>query len=191
MIGKVSFQITDPYALSCLWGLVVTRLIWPISARRKFKDGLSILWLRMGLTWKRDPLAMLVEDDSPHPYMDLREEFALHRFLAQLEGLRSSASSEFDLRGPFPNEAYGRILKSTGSMLDAFHAMNVVILKDLTASKGEAELLKFTAKERAQLCSRISHLFQGNSTGMVSQLIVLHTRVMPYSEIPRHWNRIN
>lgn len=121
----------------------------------------------MGLTWKRDPLAMFLEGDIPHPYMDLREEFALHRFLAQLEGLRSSASSEVDLRGPFANEAYGRILKSTGSMLDAFHAMNVVIMKDLTASKGEAELLKYTANERAQLCSRISHLFQGNSISII------------------------
>ena len=118
----------------------------------------------MGLTWKRDPLAMLLDGNSPHPYMDLREEFALHRFLARLEGLRSSATSEIDLRGPFPNEAYGRMLKSTGSMLDAFHAMNVIIMKDLTASEGETELLKFTANERAQLCSRISHLFHGNFT---------------------------
>lgn len=45
-------------------------------------------------------------------------------------------------------------------MLDAFHAMNVVIQKDLNASEGETILLKYTADERAQLCSRISHLFQ-------------------------------
>ena len=163
VISNFPFQITDSNAFSCLWGLVITRLIWPISAREKFKDGLSILWLRMGLTWKRDPLAMFLEGDSPHPYMDLREEFELHLFLGRLEALRSSASSEIDLRGPFPNEAYGRILKSTSSMLDAFHAMNV-IMKDPTASKGEAKLLKSTVNERAQLCSRISHLFQGIST---------------------------
>ena len=168
VIDRVSFRITNLNVLSCLWGLIITRLIWPISARRKFKDGLSILWLRMGLTWKRDPLAMLLDGKSPHPYMDLREEFALHRFLARLEDLRSSAASEIDFRGPFPNEAYGRMLKSTGSMLDAFHAMNVIIMKDLTASEGEAELLKFTFHERAQLCSRISHLFQGNPTCLPS-----------------------
>ena len=126
----------------------------------------------MGLTWKRDPLAKFLEGDSPHPYMDLREEFALHRFLTRLEGLRSSASSEINLRGPFPNAAYGRILKSTGSMLDAFHAMNVVIMKDPAASKGEAELLKFTANERSQLCSRISHLFQGKYTLMLFSNVI-------------------
>lgn len=46
-------------------------------------------------------------------------------------------------------------------MLDAFHAMNVVIQKDLKASEGEAAILKYTVDERAQLSARISHLFQG------------------------------
>jgi len=27
--------------VGCIWGIVVTRLIWPISARRKLKDGIS------------------------------------------------------------------------------------------------------------------------------------------------------
>lgn len=64
----------------------------------KLKDGLSLLWLRMGLIWKRDPLTVLVEGQSSHEYMDIREEFELRRFLSQLENLRSSASSEFDIR---------------------------------------------------------------------------------------------
>jgi hypothetical protein len=54
-------------------------------------------------------------------------------------------------------------MDSTNKMLDAFHAMNVVIQKDLNATDGEAALLKYTADERAQLCARISHLFQGKS----------------------------
>jgi hypothetical protein len=147
----------------CLWGLIVTRLIWPISAREKFKDGLSLLWLRMGLIWKRDPLATLLEGDSPTAYINFREEVEFQQYLTRLEALRSSASFEFELRGPFPSERYGRILRSTSRMLDAFHAMNIVILKDLKATQGEADILKFTVGERAQLCSRISHLFQGLS----------------------------
>ena len=146
----------------CLWGLIVTRLIWPISAREKFKGGLSILWLRMGLVWKRDPLAMLTEGESPNAYMDLREEFDLHRFLSRLENLKSSAASEADLRGPFPDAAYSRILKSTSAMLDAFHAMNVMIMKNPKATKAEAQILEHTVKERTYLSTRISHLFQGN-----------------------------
>jgi Fusaric acid resistance protein-like len=145
----------------CIWGLIITRFVWPISAREKLKDGLSLLWLRMGLIWKRDPLMALTDGETPNQYMNLREEFELQRFLSTLENLQASAKSEFELKGPFPDKHYGRILKSTGRILDAFHAMNVVILKDLTASKGEAALLKATARERAQLCSRISHLFSG------------------------------
>ena len=51
-------------------------------------------------------------------------------------------------------------MDSTNKMLDAFHAMNIVIQKDLQASNGEASLLRYTADERADLCARISHLFQ-------------------------------
>ena len=63
-----------------IWGMIITRVIWPISARQKFKDGLSLLWLRMGLIWKRDPLSTLLEGESQHAYMNLREEFALQRY---------------------------------------------------------------------------------------------------------------
>jgi len=57
-------------------------------------------------------------------------------------------------------------MEATNKILDAFHAMNVVIQKDLTASEGEAALLKYTAGERAQLCARISHLFQVMASSM-------------------------
>jgi hypothetical protein len=143
----------------CLWGIIVTRGIWPISARRKLKDGICVLWLRMGLIWKRDPLTMLLEGVSRNSYMDIRESLELQRFLTHLETLRNAALSEFELKGPFPDKVIKRILESTSRMLDAFYAMNVVILKDLKASPGEAELLRYTKQERMQLSSRISHLF--------------------------------
>jgi len=146
----------------CIWGIVVTRIIWPISARRKMRDGICILWLRMGLIWKRGPLATLLEDtDPPVSYMDQRVELELQRFLMHLETLRSAATSEFELRGPFPDKSFKRILEATGRMLDSFHAMNVVILKDLKASEGEKEILKYTRHEWMQLSWRISHLLSG------------------------------
>jgi hypothetical protein len=70
-------------------------------------------------------------------------------------------------------------MDSTNKMLDAFHAMNVVIQKDLHASEGETSLLKYTAEERADLCARISHLFQGEqcrSSACNSLLIVTSPR---------------
>lgn len=159
-----------------IWGLIITRLVWPISARQKLKDGLSLIWLRMGLIWKRDPLALFLEGENEtatsHQYMNLREEFQLQRFLAKLEALIESAKSEFELRGPFPKKEYSAILKSTGRMLDAFHAMNVVILKDLHASPGEESLLRATLRERALLCARISHLFSILASSMKLEYLV-------------------
>lgn len=164
IITEIAFHRVVAVLAGCIWGLIITRVVWPISARQKFKEGLSLLWLRMGLVWKRDPLSTIVEGESQHPYMNLREEFEFQRYIFVLDKLRSSASSEFQLRGPFPSATYGRIVEATTKMLDAFHAMNVVIQKNAEASEGEALLLKFTEEERAQLCARISHLFQGLSS---------------------------
>ncbi|KAF2083558.1 hypothetical protein K490DRAFT_76468 [Saccharata proteae CBS 121410] len=152
--------------VGCIWGIVVTRVIWPISARRKIKDGLCVLWLRMGLIWKRDPLAMILLGSPEVSYMDIRESTQLQRFLDYLETLRKAAVSEFELRGRFPDKIYERMLKTTGNMLDAFHAMNVVITKDLKATPGEAALLRYTRPERFQLALRISHLFSVLASSM-------------------------
>lgn len=143
----------------CLWGIFITRAIWPISARQKLKNGICVLWLRMSMIWKRDPLAMFLLGEPQSSYMDIREEAELQSFLAYLETLRKAAKSEFELQGPFPDKIVGRILERTGRMLDNFHAMNVVISKDLKASPGEAEVLRFTRPERFALSARISHLF--------------------------------
>ena len=142
-----------------VWAIVITRFIWPISARRKLKDGLCILWLRMGLVWKRDPLAMFLLGEPRSSYMDIREEAELQSFLTYLDSIRSAAQSEFELRGPFPDKIVGRIVERTRRMLDAFHAMNVVITKDLHATPGEAAVLRYTRDERFALSARISHLF--------------------------------
>ncbi|KAL3424390.1 hypothetical protein PVAG01_03671 [Phlyctema vagabunda] len=166
VITEIALHRLVAVFLGILWGLVITRIIWPISARRKFKTGLSILWLRMGLIWKRDPLSMLLEGESSHAYMNLREEFALQGYIARLDGLRSAAMSEFELRGPFRSKEYARVMEATTKMLDAFHAMNVIIQKDSSVSEGERILLEYTAKERAQLCSRISHLFSVLASSM-------------------------
>ncbi|GAB7356966.1 hypothetical protein MBLNU459_g7806t1 [Dothideomycetes sp. NU459] len=145
--------------VGCIWGIIVTRVLWPISARRKLKDGICLLWLRMSLIWKRDPLALFLLGEPGHAYMDIREEAELQTFLAQLETLRQAAASEFELRGPFPDAVIAKILNRTQRMLDNFHAMNVVISKDLKASPGEAEVLRYTRAERFALSARISHLF--------------------------------
>ncbi|KAF2720092.1 hypothetical protein K431DRAFT_286095 [Polychaeton citri CBS 116435] len=152
--------------VGCIWAFIITRLIWPISARKKLSHGICILWLRMSLIWKRDPLAMFLLGTPKSTYMDIREEAGLQSFLAYLRSLRAAACSEFELKGPFPDKVIGRVLERTGRMLDAFHALNVVISKDMACTPGEAAVLRFTRNERIALSSRISHLFSVLASSM-------------------------
>ncbi|KAL6702995.1 hypothetical protein ACN47E_010350 [Coniothyrium glycines] len=157
--------------VGCLWGIIVTRVIWPISARRKVKKGTSLLWLKMGLIWKRGPLRTLLESNEgnarpTHSFMLESEETELRRFLSHLETLRASAAAEFELKGPFPDRSFKIILDATSRILDNFHAMNVIILRDLKASEGEKEVLKYTKKEWMELSWRISHLFSVMASSM-------------------------
>lgn len=157
--------------VGCIWGILITRVIWPISARRKVKKGTSLLWLKMGLIWKRGPLKTLLESyensgGRQHSFMSEREELELRRFLNHLETLRISAAAEFELRGPFPNTSFKIILDATSRILDSFHAMNVIILKDSEQSEGEKEVLKYTQKEWTELSWRISHLFSVMASSM-------------------------
>jgi len=47
LIWEIVLHRVVAVTIGCIWGIIVTRLIWPISARRKLKNGLSLLWLRM------------------------------------------------------------------------------------------------------------------------------------------------
>jgi hypothetical protein len=101
--------------------------------------------------------------NSSASFMTQREQSELRRFLDNLDALRTSAASEFELKGPFPDKIFKAILDATRSMLDSFHAMNVIVLKDTKASEGEKEILRYTKKEWMELSRRISHLFSGES----------------------------
>ncbi|KAK6360551.1 hypothetical protein TWF730_006691 [Orbilia blumenaviensis] len=152
------------------WGLIISRYVWPISARKKLRDGLSVLWLRMALIWKRDPLHYLVETAPTDvaAYMNITEEIHLQQALLRLQSLLTQIPFEFRLKGPFPIEDFSEILTNTQSMLDAFHGMSVIIAKEPQSSTREVEILAFTKNERAELCSRIFQLFYVLSSSMRS-----------------------
>ncbi|KAG6010174.1 hypothetical protein E4U21_007651 [Claviceps maximensis] len=142
------------------WGLIVCRLVWPISARKKFKESISVLFLQMGLIWRRGPLAILLRSDCSQSYIQSGEQAALQRYADRLDGLRHAAASEFELRGPFPFESNGRIMQSANKILDSFFAMSLVTQPRERLTSGERALLEFTATERAELCDRVCHIFQ-------------------------------
>jgi len=160
IIGEIVRHRFFAVTAGILWGLIVCRLIWPISARKKFKQGLSVLYLQMGLIWKRGPLAILLRSDCSRSYLRSGEQTALQKYAARLDVLRGSATSEFELRGPFPSEQSARLMRCTNRILDAFYAMSLVTQRKGRLTDGERALLLYTAEERAQLCDRICHVFQ-------------------------------
>ncbi|KAJ6113756.1 Transcriptional coactivator SAGA-type complex Ada1/Tada1 [Penicillium sp. IBT 18751x] len=158
IISEIALHRVVAVLSGCVWGIIITRMIWPISARERLKDGLSILWLRMGLVWKRDPLSSMAKTGRSVVCMSAREKLELERYLTRLESLLAAASSEFELRMAFPKDAYATIIQRTRDMVNAFHAMNLELMKSETATEGEIALLRYTAAERGQLSARISHL---------------------------------
>jgi hypothetical protein len=145
----------------CVWGVIITRLIWPISARRRLKDSLSLLWLHLSLVWKRDPLSIMAQEKRSVVYMTPREKLEIERFLSRLESLQAAASSEFELKSAFPVASYANIIRRTRSMVNSFHTMNIELMKNDPATEGEISLLQYTALERQQLSARVSHLLSG------------------------------
>lgn len=162
-IYEIVFHRLVAVGLGIFLGMLVTQVIWPISARQRLKQDIALLWLRMGLIWKRGPLSVLTDEgnEAPPAYMNITEETKLHQFADLLDTLRKASESEFALRGPFMTDSYDVLLKSTVRMLDGFHALSVVTVKDSKASRGEKAILDYTTTERDQLAQRISHLFYG------------------------------
>ncbi|KAF3919921.1 hypothetical protein AA313_de0201744 [Arthrobotrys entomopaga] len=171
IISEIAFHRVLSVLAGVTWGLIISRYVWPISARKKLRDGLSVLWLRMALIWKRDPLNALIEAPAPMDvaaYMNITEEIHLQQALLRLQSLLKQIPFEFRLKGPFPVEDFIEILTNTQSMLDAFHGMSVIIQKEPQSSSREMEILAFTKPERAELCSRIFQLFYVLSSSMRS-----------------------
>ncbi|KAJ5762509.1 uncharacterized protein N7511_005891 [Penicillium nucicola] len=150
----------------CIWGIIITRLIWPISARRRLKESLSLLWLHLGLVWRRDPLSIMAMEERNVVYMTPREKLEIERFLARLESLQSAAGNEFELKSAFPEASYANIVRRTRIMVNSFHTMNIELMKNDPATEGEISLLRYTAVERQQLSARISHLLSVMASSM-------------------------
>jgi len=185
IISEIALHRLVAVTGGCLWGLFITNIIWPSSARSRFQHGLASLWLRMGLIWKRDPLSCIQSGDARGSQLNLNEEFALQSYALRLDGLRAAAASEFELRGPFRGAEWARVMGCTHRMLDAFHAVNVVIAQNLVGSPGELALLKYTEQERREVCGRICHLFQVLASSLMLEYPVGSDNAMPSLASPR------
>ncbi|KAJ5415534.1 hypothetical protein N7465_004229 [Penicillium sp. CMV-2018d] len=150
----------------CIWGIIITRMIWPISARSRLKGSLSLIWLHLSLVWKRDPLSIMAKGERSVLYMTPREKLEIERFLSRLESLQTAARSEFELKSAFPEASYANIVRRTRSMVNSFHTMNIELMKNDVATEGEISLLQYTKLERQQLSARVSHLLSVIASSM-------------------------
>jgi hypothetical protein len=113
--------------------------------------------------------------------MTARDKLEVERYISHLESLQASARSEFQLKQAFPDAAYTNLLARTRSMVNSFVAMNLELVKNMTASEGELAILDYTVRERRHLSSRISHLLSCKQSLFIARNHLIKFLVMASS----------
>lgn len=157
-ITKITLHRVAAVLLGCIWGIIVTRGVWPIRARKKLKSTLKLVWLRLGRIWESDPLARRITNPGVAAlYMTPEDRRTMQSLLSDLETLRVAARYEIELNAPFPDTAYGKIIQHTQSIVDDLHALDLQ-LQGIPPSEQQLSLLRYTSRERQNLAGQISHL---------------------------------
>ncbi|KAE8378162.1 Fusaric acid resistance protein-like-domain-containing protein [Aspergillus bertholletiae] len=157
-ITKITLHRVAAVLSGCIWGIIVTRGIWPISARKKLRSTLKVVWLQLGRVWESDPLARRITNPADVAvYMPPGDRLKIQGLLSDLENLRIAARYEIELNAPFPDVAYGKIIQHTQSIVDDLHALDLQ-LEGMPPSEQELSLLRYTSSERQHLAGQISHL---------------------------------
>ncbi|KAF7589040.1 hypothetical protein BBP40_004828 [Aspergillus hancockii] len=159
-ITKITLHRVGAVLSGCIWGIIITRGIWPISARKKLKTTLQLVFLRLARIWESDPLAnRITTPGTPALYMTPNEQLKMGSLLSELESLRAAARYEFELSAPFPDAAYGNVIQHTQAIVDALHAFDLQLLS-IAPSERELQILRHTSTERQKLSAHISHLLK-------------------------------
>lgn len=146
-----------------IWGIIITRGIWPIRARTKLDETLQSLWHQLALIWESDPLTTISKGDASTSvlYLNPRDKAEIERLLSQLGPMQASARSEFELRDRFPDAAYSNVIRRTRDIVDNFHSMDLVLSNLAAPSEGQIALLKHTAASRQRMSECIGHFLTG------------------------------
>ena len=159
-ITQITLHRVAAVLSGCIWGIVVTRGVWPISARKKLRTTLKLVWLRLGRIWETDPLARRMTNPGVAAlYMTPEDRLQMQNLLSELEALRTAARYEIELNAPFPDAAYGKIIQHTQSIVDDLHALDLQLL-GIPPSEPQLSLLRYTSRERQNLSRQISHLLE-------------------------------
>ncbi|CCG82470.1 Putative uncharacterized protein [Taphrina deformans PYCC 5710] len=156
IISLIALHRIVSVTAGCLWGAVVNTYIWPIKARVELREGLSMVWLRLGWKWGRDPFIHADHGGAVNTRMKdsekaLNDNLELQGNLASLRALLVQSPNEPRLRGKFPTEKYAELLKHTQSVLDATYALYSALQKVRALDSSELELLSMSRRARCEL----------------------------------------
>ncbi|KAI5966345.1 uncharacterized protein KGF55_000654 [Candida pseudojiufengensis] len=156
VIGEIAFHRFAAISIGIIWALTMATWFLPNSARARLKNGLSILWLRLGVIWNSDPLEY---NPNTMELVGFKAEEGTNKILSECETLLKQAPVEFRLKGTFPTQTYSKILKETSAIIDAFQNLDLLIKVDPVLTPNEEYVLKYIESERNEVEQRIFLVF--------------------------------
>lgn len=164
IVGEIAFHRFVSVSVGVLWALIMASCFLPNSARARLKTGLTILWLRMGVIWKSNPLdykESLIgnQGDKEYRLIGLKDENEISDLLNECETLLKQAPLEFRLKGSFPKSTYSKLLVKTSSIIDAFQNINLMVEVDPILTLNEKYVIDYIEAERNEVDHRIFLIF--------------------------------
>lgn len=159
IIWEIAFHRYIGVSLGVVWAIVITLTLFPVTARSRIKRGLSILWLRMGIIWKRGALYKRRDEYGQDTLDGLRGLKDCHSIMNELRILLKQAPMEIRLKGPFPIEIYTRLMDGTEGILDAYENINSIVDIDPVLNPVESLVLENVREEMSELQNRVFLIF--------------------------------
>ncbi|KAI5962814.1 hypothetical protein KGF57_001383 [Candida theae] len=156
IIGEIAFHRFAAVSIGIIWALTMATCFLPNSARSRLKNGLSILWLRLGVIWNSDPLEY---NPDTMELVGFKAEEGTNKILSECETLLKQAPVEFRLKGKFPTQTYAKLIKETSAIIDAFQNLDLLIKADPKLNSNEEYVLKYIEVERGEVEQRIFLVF--------------------------------
>lgn len=159
IIWEIAFHRYIGVSLGVVWAIVITLTLFPVTARSRIKRGLSILWLRMGIIWKRGALCKRRDEYGQDVLDGLRGLKECHAIMSELRILLKQAPMEIRLKGSFPTEVYTKLMDGTEGILDAYENINSIVDFDSVLSPVESLVLENVSNEMNELQNRVFLIF--------------------------------
>ncbi|KAI3405358.2 hypothetical protein KGF56_001855 [Candida oxycetoniae] len=156
IIGEIAFHRFAAVSIGIIWALTMATCFLPNSARVRLKNGLSVLWLRLGVIWNSDPLEY---NPSSMTLVGFKAEEGTNKILSECETLLKQAPVEYRFKGKFQTQIYSKLLKETSAIIDAFQNLDLLIKVDPTLTPNEEYVLKYIEIERSEVEQRIFLVF--------------------------------